>query len=170
MKKISSYADNKMMLVQPSVLKREFILKSSEEALGTLDYPKFFSNDAVTEILGEKYEIRQPSIWRSEVLLYKPGYSYSFAKYSANFWRTTGILDLPRGTKLNFKFGVFKKACEISTTSGEPMVLFKNTFSFKEKSNIEIKKQSELLDENPWIIILGWYLLLQHRRSAAAAG
>lgn len=157
-----------LVIVQPSIFKREYKLKSPDEVIATLDYPKFFSNDAVTEILGEKYEIKQPSMWRSDIHIYKEGQSYPFAKYEANFWRTKGELSLSRGEKLFFKYGMFKRACEISTTSGELIVLIKNSFSIKVQNVVEIKRQSELLDENPWLILLGYYVILQHRRSAAA--
>ncbi len=168
MKSISILPGNDLILMQPSVFKRIFNLKNAEEVIGVMDYPRFFSTDTVVEIFGEKYEMKQPSIWRSEVLVYKSGQSYPLAKYEANFWRTRGVLTLPRGEKLYFKYGMFKRACEISTASGELLILFKNTFAFKDKNIVEIHKASPVIDENPWIIFLGWYIILQHKRSAAA--
>jgi hypothetical protein len=167
MEKISSYSGDKLTLVQTSVFKREYKLKSSDDVIAKLDYPRYFSSDAIAEFPDEKFEIKQPSIWRSEIHILRPGQSYPFAKYEANFWRTRGVLSLSRGEKLNFIFGMFKKTCEISTASGELLVVFANSFSFKEKNIVEIQKHSDILDENPWIIFLGWYIVLQHRRNAA---
>lgn len=169
MKSISLLPGNDLILMQPSVFKRIYHLKNSEEVIGVLDYPRFFSTDTVVEIFGEKYEIKQPSMWKSEILIYKSGQSYPYAKYEANFWRTKGVLNLPRGEKVNFKFGMLKRACEISTSSDEVLILFKNSFSFKGKNIVEIHKASSVIDENPWIIFLGWYIIMQHRRSAAVS-
>ncbi|QQS36175.1 MAG: hypothetical protein IPM56_18365 [Ignavibacteriales bacterium] len=168
MKSISMLPGNDLTLIQPSVFKRIYNLKNTDGIIGIMDYPRFFSTDTVVEISGEKYEIKQPSIWRSEIQVLRYGQSYPLAKYESNFWRTKGVLTLPRGEKLNFKYGMFKRACEITTSSGELLIMFKNTFAFKDKNIVEIHKASPVLDENPWIIFLGWYIILQHRRSAAA--
>jgi hypothetical protein len=168
MKKISYYAGESQVIVQPSVFRREYKLKFAEEVLATMDFPKYFSNNAIVEISDEKYEFKQPSIWSSEIHIYKTGQSYPFAKYESNFWRTKGEVSLSRGEKIYFKYGIFKRACEISTSSGQLLVLIKNIFSIKAQNTVEIKRQSEVLDENPWIILLGYYVILQHRRSAAA--
>lgn len=171
MKDISEYFGEDLFLIQPSFFKREFELRSLNELIAKMSFPKFFSTNAVIDGLEEKYEIKQPSIWKSEIDIHKQGREMPFAKYTSNFWRTRGTIELPRGAKLNFKFGVFKKALEVSSSSSDLLVLFRNKISFKEKTIVSIEQKSEVIDENPWVIMLGFYVILQNKRgSAAAAG
>ncbi len=170
MKKISDYLVESLTLIQPSLFKREFELKSSTELIAKMYYPKFFSTTAVVEVSGEKFEIKVPSIWRSDLEIYKADYQMPFAKFtSTNFWKTKGEIELPRGERVYLKFGTFKKSCEIYSSSNELLVLFQNKFSFKEKNVITIEHRSELLDKYSWLIMVAWYKILQRNRRNSAA-
>ena len=171
MKNISDYLGEELILIQPSFFKREFEFRSSSELIAKMYFPKFFSSMAIIEGFAEKYEIKVPGIWRSDVEIYKSGYQMPFAKYkSANFWRTKGIIELPRGEQLYLKFGAFKKSCEIYS-SNELLILFQNKLSFKDKNVVTIGQSSRLIDENPWVIMLAWYKILQqNRKNSAVAG
>lgn len=173
MRKMSDYIGEELVLTQPSLFKREFEFRSSKELIAKLFFPKLFSSRARIDGFEEQFEIKVPGIWRSGLEIYKPGYQMPFAKFtSTNFWRTKGIIELSRGEKINLKFGVFKKSCEIYSSSDELLVLFRNKFSFKDKNIITIEQRSDIIDQNPWIIMVAWYKILQQNRknSSGAIG
>jgi hypothetical protein len=168
MKKISDYIGEELILIQPSLFKREFEFRSSNELIAKMSFPKFFKTKAIVEGFAEQYEIKEPNFWRSDVEIFKLGNDMPFAKYkSTNFWKTKGIIELPRGEQLYLKFGVFKKSCEIYH-SNELLLLFHNKFSFRDKNIITIEQKSHLIDENPWVIMLAWYKILQQNRKTSA--
>jgi len=165
MKKLSNYFGESLTLTQPSIFRREFELRSKSELIAKMFYPKFFSTTAVIKGFEEKIEVKIPSIWRSDIEIYNTRYQMPFAKYtSTDFWRTKGMIELPRGGRVYLKFGTFKKSCEIYSSSNQLLVLFQNKFSFKDKNVITIEQKSELLDEYPWIIMVAWYRILQKQR------
>jgi hypothetical protein len=170
MKTLSNYIGEDLLLIQPSFFKREYEFRSSTEILAKMCFPKFLSMTAVLEGFGEKYEIIRPSFWKSEIAIRKFGYELNFASLTANFFRTKGTIDLPHGKKVNLKFGAFKKSCQVTSESGDLLLLFQNKFSIKDKNTVTIEKKSSLVDENPWVVMFIWYFLIENKKSGAEAG
>jgi hypothetical protein len=161
---LSKYIGEDLILIQPSFFKREYEFRSSNELLARMYFPSFFSLTAVVEGFEEKYEIIRPSIWKTDLAIRKFGYDMSFASLTTNFFRTKGFIDLQNGKKLNLKFGVFKKSCQVFSEMDELLITFQNKFSIKEKNVLIIEKSSSLIDENPWVVMLVWYQVIQRNR------
>lgn len=166
---LSSLVGETLTFNQPSLIKREFELETSKGVLATMVFPKLFSSRVVVEGFDGRWEIKQPSIWRSEFGVYKYGYQMPFAKYVANFWKTKGTIELPKGARLNCKSGQLKRPFEVYSSSGELLMVYANKFSLKGRTTVTIEKKFELIDKYPWIIMLGWYIVLQNRRGRARA-
>lgn len=170
MKLLSKCLGEDLILIQPSFWKREYEFRSSNELLAKMYFPKFFSSTAVVEGFGEKYEIIRPSFWKHDFAIRKFGYDLTFATLkSLNLFRTKAEIDLQNGKKVLLKFGAFKKSCQVFSESGELLLLFQNKISIKDKNIVTIQKPSGLIDENPWIILLIWSLILENKRHGAAA-
>ena len=167
---LSKYIDEDLILIQPSFFKREYEFRSSNELIAKMYFPKFFSLTAVVEGFEEKYEIVRPSFWKSEIAIRKYGYDLTFATLTTNFFRTKGSINLQNGRKLNLKFGAFKKSCQVLDESGDLLLLFQNKFSFKDKNIVSLEKKSSLVDDNPWIVMLLWYFLIESKKNGAHAG
>lgn len=169
MKPLSSYIGEELILIQPSFFKREFEFRSSTELLAKMFYPSFFSLTAVVEGFNSKYEIFRPNFWKTEIGIRKFGDELSFATLTTNFFRTKGKVVLQNGKFVNLKFGAFKRICSIFSETDELLVEIKTKFSFKDKNIVTIQKPSSLMDENPWIIMMIWYFLIENKKSGAAA-
>ena len=170
MKPLSNYIGEDLTLIQPSFFKREYEFRSSNEQLAKMYFPKFFSLTAVVEGFNDKLEIYRPNFWKTETVIRKYGYDLSFASLNSNFFRTKGTIDLPHGKKVHLKFGAFKKSCQVIDESNELLLLFQNKFSFKDKNIVSIEKESSLIDDNPWMVMLIWYFLMENKKNGAHAG
>ena len=169
MKQLSNYIGEELTLMQPSFFKREFEFHSSSEILAKMYYPKLFSLSVIVEGFDDKYELFKPSFWKTEVGIRKFGYELSFASLTTNFFRTKGKIAFQNGQVINLKFGAFKKLCEVYSENEELLVEIKNQFSFKDKNSVTILKPSSLLDENPWIIMMIWYFLIENKKNGAGS-
>lgn len=169
MKPLSSYIGEELTLVQPSFFKREFEFRSTSELLAKMYYPKFFSLTAMVDGFKDKYEIFRPNFWKSEIGIRKFGNELSFATLTTNCFRIKGKIVLQNGKTVNLKFGMFKKLCEIFSESGELLIEINIRFSFKDKHIVTINKSSSIIDENPWIIMMVWYFLIESKRNAAGS-
>ena len=165
---LSNFIGEELIVIQPSLRRREYEFKRSEEVLAKMYFPKFFSTNAIVEMLEEKFEIIRPSIWKKDIAIKKFGYDLTFASASTNFFLTKGKIDLQNGKIFNLKFGAFKKSCQVLDESNQLLILFRNKLSFKDKNIVTIESKSELIDKNPWIVMLVWYLILHSRKNGAA--
>ena len=161
---LSKYIGEDLILIQPSLFKREYEFRSSNELLARMYFPSLFSLTAVVEGFEEKYEIIKPSFWKADIAIRKHGYDMTFASLTINFFRTKGSIDLQNGKKLNLKFGAFKKSCQVFSESEELLIMFQNRFSFKQQNIVTIQKSSALIDENPWVVMMVWYQVIQRNR------
>jgi hypothetical protein len=165
---LSKYIGEDLILIQPSFFKREYEFRSSNDLLAKMYFPTFFSLTAVVEGFEEKYEIIKPSFWKSEIAIRKFGYDMTFASLNTNFFRTKGSIDLQNGKKLNLKFGAFRKSCQVFSEMDELLLMFQNRLSLKEKNVVTIQKSSSIIDDNPWVVMMKWYLILDNRKNGAA--
>ena len=161
---LSKYIGEDLILIQPSLFKREYEFRSSNELLARMYFPSLFSLTAVVEGFEEKYEIIKPSFWKADIAIRKYGYDMTFASLTTNFFRTKGSIDLQNGKKLKLKFGAFKKSCQVFSESEELLIMFQNRFSFKQQNIVTIQKSSALIDENPWVVMMVWYQVIQRNR------
>ena len=168
MRNILDYMGNELLIFQKSIWKREFELRSADELIAKLFYPKFFSDLAEVTIQDKTYEFCRPSVFSRDVDIREKGYQNPFAHFKNNFWGSKGVLELPRGTRLNMKFGFFRKQAEIYLGENDLLITISSRFSFKERSEVIIEKRSEVIDEHPWIIMLGFYLAQLMKRNSAA--
>lgn len=167
MKKISDYIGEELKIFQNKFWKREFELRSGDEVIARLFYPKYYSDLTELEIGEETYEFYRPKFFSRDVAIRKKGYQNPLASFKNNFWGSKGVLELPRGIKLNIKTGYFRKQAEIYLRENEPLVTIFSKFFIRERSMVVIEKRSELIDEHPWVIMLGFYLAVLLRRTSA---
>jgi hypothetical protein len=168
MRRLSDYIGKEILIFQKSIWKRDFELRSGEQLIARLFYPKFFSDLTEISVWEETYEFYRPKFFSRDVDIRKKGYQNPFANFKNNFWGSKGVLELPRGTMLSMKFGLFRKQAEVSLGENDLLVSILSRFSVKERSEIIINKRSEIIDEHPWIIMLAFYLAQLRKRNSAA--
>jgi hypothetical protein len=164
---LSNLVGETLTFNQPSLMKREFELVSSKGVLATVNFPKLFSTRVVIKGFDNKWEIKSLSIWQKEFGIYKYGYQMPLGKYASNFWKTKGIIELPRGARLNCKMGQFKNPFDVFSSKGKLLLKYSNKFVLKGRTTVTIKQRSDIIDNYPWIIMLGWYIILMNRRGRA---
>lgn len=168
MRRLSDYIGKELLIFQKSIWRRDFELRSGEELIARLFYPKFFSDFTEISVWEETYEFYRPKFLSRDVDIRKKGYQNPFANFQNNFWGSRGVLELPRGIKLTMKFGFFRKQAEIYIGESDLLIAILGRFSLKERSEIIINKRSEIIDEHPWIIMLAFYLAQLRKRNSAA--
>lgn len=166
MKTLSEFQNEKLQIVQPSLFKRIFELRSENELLSTLSYPKFFSRNAIAEgNLTGNFEFYFPSFWKSQVEVRPIGNELAIAKYYNKLFSLSEVIELPKGEKVILKSFAFRQRKEIQSETGETLVVFNFAVSFKFRVDIEIAKKSEPIDKYPWLIMFVIYLTDQHKKS-----
>ncbi len=167
MKPFSERINVETTIVQPTFFKRVFELRTSEELLWTMKFPKIFSSLAEIEGLEQQWEIYKPSIWRSTVEVRQKGFQLPIAKYVGERWGQGGTIDLPKGDRLKHSLKIWKGINEITTESGKLLVTFQRKGFIGTTVHVRLLEKSELIDKYPWVIMLVWYVIQQQRQHAA---
>ena len=167
MRTTSDYIGNELLIFQKSIWKRAFELRSGDEVIAKMYYPKFFSDLTELTMQNETYEFYRPRFFSRDVDIRKKGYQNPFAHFKNNFWAGKGVLELPRGVKLNIKIGFLRKQAEIFLGESDLLLSILSRFSINERCEVVIEKRSEIIDEFPWIIMLGFYLSQLRKRNSA---
>lgn len=166
MKKLSEYPNEKLLIVQPALFKRNFELRSQTELLTTLSYPSFWSRGCLVEgDLTGSWEFYFPSFWKPVIEIRAKGSELPIAKYTRKLFSLSQSIELPNGEKVILRSFAFKPKKEIQTEAGEILLTFNFIFSLKYRMKVVIAKKSELLDKYPWLIMLVFFIISQQRKN-----
>lgn len=169
MKKLSEYYNEILHLVQPSQLKRECELHSSEGVLMKTYFLKRIKSEAVVEGFDGKWIFKKPSIWKSSVEVSKVGFNYPIAIFKRKNFSYGGTIYLPRGQQLRLESKVLKDIYTVFTDTNEELIVIKKTGVIKKKTDVMLgKRKLETVDEHPWLPMLVWYIMLQNLRQSIA--
>jgi hypothetical protein len=169
MKALSDYIGEELILVQPKRLKRNFELTSSTEVIQRMTFSGIFRTNALITDSNCSWEIKSASWWSHNLEVFKESYQMPLTLYTSNIFRTKGFLNLDHGEKLVFKFNWFKKSFFVFNSKDELLLVYSRKWYFlKSVFSATIKQKSILLDENPYLIMLGFYIFIENttRRSA----
>ena len=167
MKNLSGYMGQKIELVQPSVWKTYYELKSNSGIIGRIRKTKTFGFELEIEVFNKKWIFYRPSFWRSEVAIRESVNTLPYAKYKGGSFKKFGMVELPKGERIKRIFKTFKNDYEIQDSSGRVLIKLIDKVKYKTAVEIFIEKKSEVIDKYPWIIILAWYISAQRKHAAA---
>lgn len=171
MKSLSSLAETPLQWVQPSAFKPAYELRSGDDCLVTLRFPKLFSTAVLVEAAEGHWEIRQVGLWRQHIEIRREGDHLPFATCTMGGWMwNKGTIELPKGRRLAITSNCWTSRYEVTTSMGESVMILTNKIGLKPKAELTLQPKSSSYPETPWITGLIWYLVLLARRRAGHAG
>ncbi len=169
MKSLSQHRTEKIQLVQPSIWKRIYQLRANDEVLLTMSYPKLFSSTALVEGFGETWEFSKPQWWRSNLEIKKKHDQLPFAKFKVGKWGKGGMFELPNGGRIEYVYEIWKNKNELYSQQKVKLISLERESLFKKGLIVTIDHESELLDKNPWMIMIVYDQILSRRQAASGA-
>ncbi|HAL57639.1 MAG TPA: hypothetical protein DCP63_14515 [Bacteroidetes bacterium] len=170
--RIASFVGRSLTWVQPSTYKHWYELRSGEQAIATLRLKNIFSSTATSESEEGSCTFERHGVLNKFVTVRVEDKDTTVATYRENKWKRGGTLELPEGKKLLFTMNFWKSLLEVKTETGETLIHFTIRGVFRLRADVEIRHRAGSLAELPWLVMLGWYVVVMaHRdRSRAAAG
>ncbi len=169
MKTLLQYSGDKLQLVQPSIWKRVYQLRTPDAIVMTMTYPKFFSSNAVVEGFGETWEFQKPSFWKSDLEIKKKENQLPFAKFITEKWGRGGTFELPSGERIEYIFKIWKSMNELYSQQKIKLISFQRASWWKTSLNVVVEHDSELIEKYPWTIMVVYYIMLERRQHASGA-
>jgi uncharacterized protein YxjI len=168
MKTLSDYYGKTLRLVQPSIWKRAFELRDGDEIIGMLTYPKFFSVSAQANIFDTKCEFYEPKWWKNLIEIREPGKELPIASFKPAILKSKEKFELPRGESVVLSSNLFSTTLEILDHYNSRLVVLKRKMNVKTTYEIHIEKRSEVLDRNPWVLLMIIYVEINKSRRRSA--
>ena len=156
-------------MTQPSIWKRIYQLRTADEVLLTMTYPKMFSSRAVVEGFGEIWEFQKPKWWKSDIDIKKQHNQLPFAKFIVGKWGRGGMFELPNGERIEYVYEIWKNKNELFSQQKIKLISLQRESLFKSSLNVTIERESELIDKNPWIVMIIYDQILSRRQAAQGA-
>lgn len=160
--KLDELIGQKLQWIQPRTFKLEYELRAGDMVVATLRYPRFFDTLATAESADGAWtfhggDFRQPAVHIRAV-----GAETDLAVFKKNMWSGGGVLELPDGRKYGAHATGYRASGHVfRTITGEVLVSYRNIWGpLHLSAQVQIHRQAEGLVELPWVVMLGWHLVL----------
>jgi hypothetical protein len=171
MKAIGQLAGRRLRWTQPSGWTRKFQLEADGEPAGSLEFRNLLGSFA-TGVSGDgSWTFKRTGFIRTRVTIRRSGEDAEVGTFANNTWSGGGTLHLPDGRELRASTNLWQSRMTFETEAGETLLAFRSHGLVHLSADIEVGPSAAEWPELPWIVMLGWYLLVMMKSdSAAAAG
>jgi hypothetical protein len=172
MKRIQELVGRELKWTQPHALRSEFHLVDGEDVVTALRFQGFPSSNAIAETAHGRWTFKRSGFWRPQVAVTREGSGNEIATFRSNPWSAGGTLEVVGGGTYRASTNFWISGFAISDGAGEPLIRFHRFGGpFHLSSMVQILPRAAALPELPWLVALGWYIVvrLQHDSAGAAA-
>jgi hypothetical protein len=169
MKRIAELAGRELRWGQPSALRMEYELREGEELIATLRFRSSFGTLATAESGDGCWTFKRVGFWQTRVSVRACGSESEIASFNNNTWSGGGTLDLPDGRRFLASTNFWQTRYDFRTETEQTLFRYARMGGLLHKSaSVVMEHQSEHIPELPWMVILGFYLVVMMDLDAAA--
>ena len=167
MRKIADLIGGELKWEQPSALKMDYELRAADELVATLHFRSSFGSFATGESADGCWTFKRVGFWQTKATVRRCDTDDDIAVFKNNTWSSGGTLELSDGRTLQATTSFWKTNLAFSNESGETLIEFKTAGLLRLSATVAIKPSLVNMPELPWIVMLGWYLVVMMYRDAA---
>lgn len=171
MQTIVQLVDQRLKWVQPHGWKMKFQLHANDAPVAILEFRSLLGSFATGTSEDGSWTFKRTGFIRTKVTIRRASDDTEIAIWENNTWSGGGTLLLPDGRRLQGSSNLWQSRMVFQIEDGAPLVAFRSGGIVHLSAEIDIDPEARKLAELPWIVMLGWYLLvMMHMDSGAAAG
>jgi hypothetical protein len=168
MKKIADLIERELTWSQPRAFKMEYELRAGEELAATLRFRTMVGTMATGESADGCWTFKRVGFWHPRVTIRARDSEQEIAVFRNNTWQSGGTLELPDGRHLQASTNFWATRFAFTGPGDEPLVEF-TTGMIRPSATVTVRPSAARLTELPWIVMLGWYLVVMMQSDATAA-
>jgi len=169
MKRLADLLDRELKWTQPSAFKMDYELHAGDELAGTVRLRSLFGSLATGESADGCWTFKRVGFLQTRVTIRVCGEETDIAVFRNNTWSGGGELELPNGRKVLVTTNLWQTNLEFKTESEETLLRFKSAGLIHLSAMVEIRREAIGLAELPWLVMLGWYLIVMMNMDSAAS-
>lgn len=149
-----------MRWVKPSMFGNEYELRLAGRCVATLTVSGFFHPAGHGEGVGGCWAV-EPLQRDSGKIIVRADKSFrDVGVFDMSLSDHAGILRTSEGHVLILNSDFWKGSAEFQSPTGEPLIRFRFHGLFRPSAEVEILGEGKCLRELPWILMLGWCLIV----------
>lgn len=160
MKRAADLIDCELKWTQPGALKMHYELHAGEELAARLAFRSSFGSFAMGQSADGCWTFKRAGFFQTRLTIRACNEEPDIAVFRNNTWSGGGTLELPGGRKLLATTNLWQTNLDFKTESGETLLRFKSAGLIHLSARVEIQPQAIALGELPWLVMLGWYLIV----------
>jgi hypothetical protein len=167
-KRIAELVGRELKWVQPHTLKMEYELHAEDELAATLRFRSSFGSLATAESADGCWTFKRVGFWQTRVTIRACGTETDIAIFRNNTWSGGGTLEFPDGRKFRANTNFWQTRYEFNAEADGMLFGYRNIGGMLHSSAaVDIQPGAAHILEIPWMVMLGWYLILMMQRDAA---
>jgi hypothetical protein len=146
--------------VKSGLLGSRYELQRADECIATLSLRGFFRVTGYGEGFNGSWDI-EPLDGRTGKIVVRAGKSFrDVGVFDMSLSNHAGILRTSEGQVLILNSEFWKGQAEFQSPFGEPLIRFRFRGPFRPSADVEILDKGRCLNELPWVLMLGWCLIV----------
>jgi hypothetical protein len=147
----------------------EYELGAPDALIATLRFRSSFGSLATVESADGCWTFKRVGFFQTRISIRVCGSETEIATFWNNTWSGGGALELPDGGRLKATTNFWQTRLEFRAENDESLIRFEPGGILRVYSSVEIAPQAkEVLEKLPWLVSLGWYLIILLRSDSAA--
>ncbi|MCX6134206.1 MAG: hypothetical protein NTU47_10385 [Ignavibacteriales bacterium] len=138
----------------------DYELRSAGDCVATLTVSGFFHPAGHGKGIGGSWEMEPLARESGRIVVRADGSFREVGVFEMIFPDGGGILRTNEGQALVLRSDFWKGRAEFETPSGEPLIRFRFRGLFRPSADVEILGKGKDLRELPWILMLGWCVIV----------
>ena len=167
MERIAELGDRELEWTQPRALKMQFELRADGELAATVKFRSSFGSFATAESADGCWTFKRVGFLATRVTIRTCNEDQEIATFKNNTWSGGGTLELADGRKILVTTNLWGSKLEFRTESGQTLLQFRNKGLIHLSATVEIDREA-LKTGEPWLVMLGWYVIVMMHMDAAA--
>lgn len=160
MNRLADLIDRELTWIQPAALKMHYELHAGEEIAARLAFKSPFGSLATGASGDGCWTFKRAGFLQTRLTVRACGEETDIAVFRNNTWSGGGTLEMTGGRRLFATTNLWETNLEFKTESGESLLRFKGKGSIHVSARVEIQQGAIGLAELPWLVMLGWYLIV----------
>ena len=168
MRKIAALTSQELKWEQPSALRMEYELRAGDELAATLRFRSSFGSFATAESADGCWTFKRVGFWQTKATVRPCDAGDNIATFNNNTWSSGGTLELSDGRTFQAATNFWQTKFGFTNESGEVLIEFKTGGLLHLSATVAIGPSAAKMPELPWMVMLGFYLVVMMRSDAAA--
>jgi hypothetical protein len=169
MDKIASFIGLPLQWHKPHLFGAQYELRSGEALIATLQFRSLWGTLASGQSGDGCWTFKRVGFWQTRATIRPCDSEQEIATFRNNTWSEGGTLLLPDGRQYPANTNFWQTQYEFKTPTGDSLIHYRNRGLLGSSAEVTIFPQAQEVPELPWMVMLGWYLVVMMQNDSAAA-